>query len=77
MLWQFCSLLRNASLTLKVFPHSRALMGRTAKGFTMKGRGLMGLLVVGLSVLATIYVYNRFVAKDGKTVADLGRPVAK
>jgi len=43
----------------------------------MKGRGLMGLIVVGLSVLATIYVYNRFVAKDGKTVADLGRPVAK
>lgn len=41
----------------------------------MKGRGLMGLIVVGLSVLATIYVYNRFVAKGGKTVADLGRPV--
>lgn len=41
----------------------------------MRGRGIMGLVVVALSVLATIYVYNRFIAKDGKTVADLGRPL--
>ena len=32
--------------------------------------------MVGIVVLAVIYVYNRWVAKDGKTVADLGRQAA-
>lgn len=35
----------------------------------MKSGGIWGLLFVGFSVLATIYVYNRF---SGKSVAQLG-----
>lgn len=33
-----------------------------------------GVLFAALTVLATIYVYNRFVGKGTKTVADLGKP---
>lgn len=35
---------------------------------------LSGILVAGLVVLATIWVYNRFIGKGAKTVADLGKP---
>lgn len=38
----------------------------------MGGRSLVGIAVSMLVVLGTIYLYNKFVAKDGKTIANLG-----
>ena len=35
-------------------------------------KNVMGFAVAGLVTLAAIYVYNRFVAKKGKSVANLG-----
>lgn len=39
----------------------------------MKGRGIYGLIVVFLMVLLVIFVYNRFLAKPGESVATLGK----
>ncbi len=37
---------------------------------------LSGLLVAALVVLATVYIYNSFIAKAGESIADLGKPKA-
>lgn len=39
----------------------------------MKGRGIYGLIVVFIMVLLAIFVYNRFLAKPGESVATLGK----
>lgn len=35
--------------------------------------GLGGILSAAVVVLLVIYVYNAFIAKEGKTIADLGK----
>lgn len=30
-----------------------------------------------VTVLASVYLYNRFIAKAGSSIADFGKPVAK
>lgn len=39
----------------------------------MKGRGLYGIVVVAITILAVVFVYNRF---SGKNIADLGKKAA-
>lgn len=39
----------------------------------MKARGLYGLVVVFLLVLLSIFIYNRFLAKPGESIATLGK----
>lgn len=39
----------------------------------MKGRGLYGIVVVFIMVLLAIFIYNRFLAKPGESVATLGK----
>jgi hypothetical protein len=39
----------------------------------MKARGLYGLVVVFLLVLLSIFIYNRFLAKAGESIATLGK----
>lgn len=34
---------------------------------------VMGLVVALAMTLAAIYVYNRFIAEEGKSVADIGK----
>lgn len=34
---------------------------------------LGGFILMGIIVLAVIYVYNSFIAEKGKTIADLGK----
>lgn len=36
----------------------------------MSGKGLMGFVVVGLMVLGTVWLYNKF---SGKNIGDLGK----
>lgn len=36
-------------------------------------KGIGGFVMVGLVVLAVVYVYNSFIAEKGKSVADLGK----
>ena len=38
----------------------------------MNGRGIFGLVVLALAVLAVIWVYNGFIAKPGESIATLG-----
>lgn len=40
-------------------------------------RSVYGLLTVFVAVLISVYAYNRFIAKDGKTIANLGEPDVK
>lgn len=35
-----------------------------------------GFILVGIIVLAVIYIYNAFIAEKGKTIADLGKKTA-
>lgn len=39
----------------------------------MKARGLYGIVVVFIMVLLAIFIYNRFLAKPGESVATLGK----
>lgn len=55
-----------------MFARSLALSSFT-KVAQMSGRGVYGLLISAVVVLAIVYVYNRF---SGKSIADLGRPVS-
>lgn len=32
-----------------------------------------GFILMGIIVLAVVYVYNSFIAEKGKSIADLGR----
>lgn len=39
----------------------------------MKADGIMGYVWVFIFVLLSIYVYNSFIAKDGESIANLGK----
>lgn len=40
----------------------------------MKGRGIYGLIVVFILVLLSVFIYNRFLAKAGESIATFGKP---
>jgi hypothetical protein len=38
----------------------------------MAGRGLYGIVITFVVVLLCVFIYNRFLAKPGKSIANLG-----